>query len=91
MVASTNKDVIIKKSGIRKDVAVSVNKKSMHKSSSKNVFLRLQFFTLLQVAVYRGVFRTQSNIYIGAFFVKILNSFKLLTISGKESPLEIFD
>ena len=35
----------------------------------------------LLVAAYRGVFRTWSNIYKRAFFAKILNSFKLLTMS----------
>ena len=42
--------------------------------------IKFQFFTLLYllVAAYRGAFRTWSNIYKGAFFAKILNSFKLL-------------
>ena len=39
------------KLGIRKDVDVTVNKESMNNSSSKNVFLRLTFFTLLQLLV----------------------------------------
>ena len=38
----------------------------------------------LLVAAYRGVFRTQSNIYNGAFFPKILNGFKLLTILARK-------
>ena len=52
-----------------------------------------EFFTLLHllVAAYRGVFRTLSNIYNGAFFVKILNGFKLLTIFEKNAPLQMFD
>ena len=37
--ASTNKDIIVE-AGYQKDVAVSVNKKSMNKSSSRNVFPR---------------------------------------------------
>ena len=51
------------KSGIRKDVTASVNKELMNKSSSKNVFLRFQLFTLLHVslAAYRGIFTTQSK------------------------------
>ena len=65
------------KSCIRKDVVVAVNKKSLNKSSSKNVFFRFYSFTLphLLVASYRGVFRTLSNIYNQAFFAKILNGF----------------
>ena len=63
-------------SGIRKGVAVSVNKESMNESSSKNVFLRFQFFTLLHllVAAYRGVFRTRSNIYNAALLRKYLTA-----------------
>ena len=78
--------ILMLKSGIRKGVAVSVNKKSMNKSSAKNVFPWFSFFTLLHllVAAYRGVFRTQSNIYNGAFSAKILNDFKLLTNFGKK-------
>ena len=50
-------------------------------------------FTLLHVllAAYRDVFRTLSNIYKGAFFAKILNSFKLLTIFEKKIPSQMFD
>ena len=61
-------------SGIRVDIAVSVNKESMNKSSCKNVFLRFYLFTLLKllVAAYRGALRTHSNIYNG-FFCKNLN------------------
>ena len=59
-----------------------VNKKSMNKSSSENVLLRLQFFTLLQVAGYRDVFRTRSNIYIRAFSAKILNEYKVQCSTG---------
>ena len=33
---------------------------------------------------YRGVFRTWSNTYNGVIFVRILNSFKLLTIFAKK-------
>ena len=36
--ASTKKNMLLLKSGIRKDVAVSVNRESMNKSSSKNYF-----------------------------------------------------
>ena len=81
------------KSGIRKDAAVSVNKKSLNKSSSKNLFLRFYIFTLLHLlmAAYRGVFKTQSNIYNEAFFAKILNGFKLLTIFVKKAPSQMFD
>ena len=35
------------------------------------------------MAAYRGTFRTLWNIYKGAFFAKIINSFKLLTIFEK--------
>ena len=38
------------------------------------------------MAAYRSVFRTCSNICNGAFFVKILNGFKLLTIFAKKAP-----
>ena len=43
------------------------------------------------MAAYRDVFRTLSNIYKGAFFAKILNSFKLLTIFEKKIPSQMFD
>ena len=48
-----------------------------------------QFFTLLHIllAIYRGVIRTLSNIYKGAFFAKILNGFKLLTIFKKKGSV----
>ena len=61
---------LLLKSGIKKDVAVSVNKESVNKNSSKNVFLRFYFFTLLHLLVvaYRGIFRTWSSICKLAFF-----------------------
>ena len=43
------------------------------------------------MAAYRGVFRILSNIYKGAFFLKILNRFKLLTIFEKKVPSQMFD
>ena len=43
------------------------------------------------MAAYRGVFKTQSNIYNEAFFAKILNGFKLLTIFVKKAPSQMFD
>ena len=43
------------------------------------------------MAAYRGVFRTWSNIYNGAFFAKTLNSFKLLTNFAKKAPSQMFD
>ena len=69
--------ILLLKSSIRKDFAVSVNKASMNKSSSKNVFLKLKVFTLLHllVAAHRGVFRTWSNIYHGAFLRNYLMVF----------------
>ena len=50
-------------------------------------------FTLLHllVAAYRGVFKTWPNIFKGAFFAKILNSFKLLTILTKKAASQMFD
>ena len=45
----------------------------------------------LLVAAYRGVFRTWSNIYNAAFFAKILNDFKLLTIFAKKAPSQLFE
>ena len=39
----------------------------------------------------RSVSRTWPKIYEGAFFAKILNGFKLLTIFAKKSPLQMFD
>ena len=36
------------------------------------------------IHVVRGVFRTQSNIYDGAFFAKIVNAQKPLIISAKK-------
>ena len=41
--------ILLLKSGIRKDVAVSINKESMNKSSSKLYFSGFSFFTLLLV------------------------------------------
>ena len=43
------------------------------------------------MAAYRGAFRTWPNIYKGAFFAKILNGFKLLTILAKKAPSQMFD
>ena len=43
------------------------------------------------MAAYRGVFRTQSNIYNEDFFAKILDCYKLLTIVAKKAPLKMFD
>ena len=40
---ASNKKLLLLKSGINKDVAVSVNKESVNKSSSKNSFLRFSF------------------------------------------------
>ena len=37
----------------------------------------------------RDIFRTQSSICDGAFFVRIVNSFKLLTIFGTNSILYV--
>ena len=63
----------------------------MNKSSSKNVFLRFYFFTLLHllVAAYRGVFRAWLIIYNGAFFVKMLYGFKLLTIFARKASSQV--
>ena len=60
-----------------------VNVQNLHEWSK---FLKFQFFILLHllVAAYRGLFRTWWNIYNGAFFAKILNSFQLLTIFAKK-------
>ena len=58
---------ILLKSGICKDDAVSVKKKSI------KVALKIfYFFTLLHllVAAYRGVFRTRSNIYSETFYLQ---------------------
>ena len=38
------------------------------------------------MAAYRSVFKTWRDIYKGAFFAKILNGFKLLTIFEKTAP-----
>ena len=43
------------------------------------------------MATYRGVFATWSNIYNGAFFAKILNGFKLLTIFARKAPSQMFN
>ena len=43
------------------------------------------------MAACRGVFRTWPNIYEGAFFAKILNGFKLLTILAKKAPSQMFN
>ena len=37
------------------------------------------------------LFRTWPNNYKGAFFAKILTSFKLLTIPAKKAPSQMFD
>ena len=60
--------------------------------SDKN-FSSFWFFTLLHllVAAYRGVFRTWSNIYNGAFFVEIFNEFKLLTIFAQKAPSQMLE
>ena len=39
----------------------------------------------------RGVLGTQSNIYDGTFFVKILKGFQPQTIFEKKAPLWMFD
>ena len=63
--------IFLFKWGIRKDVAVSVNKESMNKSSSKSIsdFIFSLSNTFI-VAAYRDILRTQSNIYNGAFLRK---------------------
>ena len=43
------------------------------------------------MAAYRGVFRTWPNVYEGAFFAKILNGLKLLTILAKKAPSQMFE
>ena len=74
------------------DFNVSVNKESMNKSSSENVFLRFLFFAFLHFveAAYRGIFRYWSNIYKVAVFVKIRNSFRLSTIFSKNVSSQMF-
>ena len=63
------------------------------KFSRKITISQVLVFTLLHLLVvaYRGVFRAWSNTYNGAFFSKILNSFKLLTILAEKAPSQIFD
>ena len=82
MTTSTNKNILVKaswlKSGIRKDVTVSANQESMNKSNSANVFLRFSTLLKLLVVAYRGVFRTQWNIYDEAF---CKNNEQLLTVN----------
>ena len=65
----------------------------MIKNIYKNVFIRFYVFTLLHllVAAYKGVFRTWSNICHGAFFAKIINGFKLLSIFTKKATSKMFD
>ena len=79
------KEDILSKSVSKKMLLFQFIKESMNKSSSKNVFLRFQLFTLLHilVAACRGVFRTQLNIYDEVFFAKIVGKqcFQLLTTS----------
>ena len=43
------------------------------------------------MAADKDVFRTWLNIYNAAFFVKILNGFKLLTIFRKKPPSQMFE
>ena len=43
------------------------------------------------MAAYRGVFSTWPNICNGAFFAKVVNDFKLLTIFAKKAPSQMFD
>ena len=43
------------------------------------------------MVAYRGAFRTWLNIYNWAFFVKIPNGVKLLTISARKAPSYMFD
>ena len=56
-------------------------------------FLKFYFFTLLPLfmAAYRDAFRTWSNICNGTFFAKILNGFKLLTISARKASSQILE
>ena len=39
----------------------------------------------------KDVFRTQSNIFDGAFFAKAINGFQPLTIFAKGFPYQMFD
>ena len=43
------------------------------------------------MVAYRGAFTTWLNIYNRAFFAKILNGFKLLTIFARKAPFKMFD
>ena len=69
------------------------SEKFMVKFARKVKISQVLLFTLLHllVAAYRGVFRTWSNIYNGAFFAKIFNCFKLLTIFVEKAPSQMFD
>ena len=42
------------------------------------------------MVAYRGVFKTLSNVFNGAFFAKILNGFNVLTIVAKKAPSQMF-
>ena len=70
-VAPSTTKIFLLKSGIIKNVNKE-NKESMNKSSSKNVFLRFQLFTLrhILVATYSGVLGILSNINDGYFLRK---------------------
>ena len=57
--------------------------------NSEKLLHLLQFTTFLLNA-YTGVFRNWSSIYNEAFFAKIINVFKLLTIVAKKAPPQIF-
>ena len=76
MTDSTNNDILVKV-GYQKDDADTVSKESINENISKYVYFRFQLFTLqlLLVAVYRCVFRTQSNVYDGDFLQKNYFSF----------------
>ena len=52
-----------------------------------NVFKMNTFLTLMP----RAVFRTQSKVYAGVFFAKIVNYFLLLTFFCKKAPPQMLD
>ena len=75
--------IFLLKLGIRKDNGVSVNKKSIDKSSSKiSQVLAFHFTTLFSGCLQRWILNPVKHLQ-WSFFAKIVNRFLLLTIFAK--------
>ena len=61
----------------------------MHKPSVKKLPFRP--FAIYNKVLGRGVLRTMSNNQDGAFFARIINGSKTLTVFAKKGPSQMFD